>query len=262
MRIRWWQSIRSRMALGSVVLILLTSIVLALSALVTIFSFYEVDRKDQMDQLATMLATRIGDSVAQTQNVAMSAHHVLPASPMQNDYIPLVITHTRVKGVVRLTLAYPTNRGVTISANAYVRSVVLVYLKPGGYPVRTSDITSIGNAIKASFAGRPTVGEFAQNGSVGLPQPYVVTPIFRGGKSGQQVVGVLILTPLTNAPPPFLSSVGTVILVVSLAIAVLDCDDLRRNKDITIKNTATPATLRKLLLFIITPHFYSKLRKL
>jgi signal transduction histidine kinase len=221
MRIRWWQSIRGRMALGSVVLILLTSTVLALSALVAIFSFYEVDRKDQMDQLATSLAERIGESVVQTQSVATSAHRVLPTSPMQHDYIPLVITHTRVKGTVRLTLAYPTNRGVTISANAYVRSVVLVYLKPGSYSVRSGDITSIGNAVKAGFAGRPTVGEFAQNGAVGLPQPFVVTPIFRGGKSGQPVVGVLILTPLTNAPPPFLSSVGTVILIVSLAIAVL-----------------------------------------
>ncbi len=222
MRIRWWQSIRGRMALGSVVLILLTSTVLALSAIVAIFYFYDVDRKDQMDQLATSLAGRIGANEIQTKNVAVSANRVLPHSATENDYIPLVVRYAHGK----LALAYPAIRGVdvsTIKSGAYPRAVALVYLlRLANPPVRAGDTARLASAINKGFtAKQTTVGEFAQNGSLGLPQPYVVTPIFQGGTSDQPVVGVLILTPRSNAPPSFLSSVGTVILIVSLGIAVL-----------------------------------------
>ncbi|HEY7414109.1 MAG TPA: HAMP domain-containing sensor histidine kinase [Ktedonobacteraceae bacterium] len=218
MRIRWWQSIRGRMALGSVVLILLTSTVLALTAIIAIFYFYEVDRKDHMSQLATSLAGRIGASDKQADSLGISSRQVLSAPSQQSDYVPLVVKHTRAGTV----LAYPAYPGLTVTNNAYARNVVLVYLvKQENPPVRFGDVTKLSSAVKAAFMGQTTVSEFGQNGPLGLPQPYVVSPIFQGGTSGHPVVGVLILTPRTDALPSSLSSVGMMVLIVSLSIAVV-----------------------------------------
>ena len=56
---RWWQSIRWRLALGSVLLALLTTSLLALTALVVINYYYGADQQARLDTFASDKALNI-----------------------------------------------------------------------------------------------------------------------------------------------------------------------------------------------------------
>ena len=52
MRIRWWQSIRWRLALGSMLVALLATVLLTLSVILAIVYYYGVDQRQRLTSLA------------------------------------------------------------------------------------------------------------------------------------------------------------------------------------------------------------------
>lgn len=63
MNIRWWQSLRWRLALGSVFLVLLTMSSLALAAILVINNYYHGEQKKNLSQFASYEALRIKDEM-------------------------------------------------------------------------------------------------------------------------------------------------------------------------------------------------------
>src|SRR6266849_6275770 len=92
MRKRWWQSIRGRLALGSVLLILLTTGLLAFTAMLVTYFSYDVDRTKQMDQLAIDMAQHIGLDLPQSQNIlAAASRDILTVTSTRGEYLPIVV---------------------------------------------------------------------------------------------------------------------------------------------------------------------------
>src|SRR5437879_1649048 len=77
MQIRWWQSIRGRLGLGSALLALLTTTMLALTAIAVINYYYEVDQRNNLSQLANEKALYVGKYFAQNPRQNPKSNFVL-----------------------------------------------------------------------------------------------------------------------------------------------------------------------------------------
>jgi len=85
MRIRWWQSIRGRLVLGSVVLSLFATSLLALTAMLAVFYYYGVDQKSRMQDLARDRARSISTNYAHDDhNFSKATTDELPLATPQN----------------------------------------------------------------------------------------------------------------------------------------------------------------------------------
>ncbi|MGZ3643155.1 MAG: hypothetical protein ACXVCM_04820, partial [Ktedonobacteraceae bacterium] len=98
-RVRWWQSIRWRFALVSMLLVLLATALLAVSMIAAINYYYGVDVSQRLTNIAENTAQRIGVSDAQNGTLTAAVQSVLPTTPSQNaqnqDYLLLVINMNR-----------------------------------------------------------------------------------------------------------------------------------------------------------------------
>jgi signal transduction histidine kinase len=214
MRTRWWQSIRWRLALGSMLVSLLATALLALSVILAITYYYGVDQSNRLDSFAADSAQDIGLNFEQHPTLGTAAKNIFPNGLAQNyqgeQYLLIVLNH-------RDQVAYPhlgTNRtafavfGIAI-ADPNLHKGSLAALRP---------------AILSGQGGQVYTGQLGSSGPVALRRPYIVQPIFYGGNSKAAVVGVLLVTPLSaaeNALPPFLSAVGVTVLIATLGVAIL-----------------------------------------
>ncbi len=98
-RVRWWQSIRWRFALVSMLLVLLATALLAVSMITAINYYYGMDLSQRLTNIADNTAQRIGVSYTQNGSLTVAVNNVLPATPSQNaqnqDYLLLVININR-----------------------------------------------------------------------------------------------------------------------------------------------------------------------
>ena len=218
-RVRWWQSIRWRFALVSMLLVLLATALLAVSIIAAINYYYGVDLSQRLTNIADNTAQRIGVSYAQNGSLTVAVNNVLPATPSQNaqnqDYLLLVINMNRP-----LRLIYPSygkpNPGPGFTG------LLLALADPS---VQKGDFARISKAVAdARRYGRETIVDIGSNTPGSTPRPAVVQPIFDGGQTGNNVVGVLIITPRSaadNTVPPFLETIRIAILIVSASIVAL-----------------------------------------
>src|SRR5882724_8048865 len=113
MRMRWWQSIRWRLALGSALIALLATILLALTALAAIAYFYGTDQKDRMSEMAAERAQQVGIEYTQLKNLRRAANIVLPTLSTRNtqdqQYL-MVVFDRRGKIIHPLLVATAQNR--------------------------------------------------------------------------------------------------------------------------------------------------------
>ena len=98
MRIRWWQSIRWRLALGSMLVALLATVLLTLSVILAIVYYYGVDQRQRLTSLAADKAQSIGESYTQSNNnLYQAATNTLPHGLIQSfqgeQYLLIVINH-------------------------------------------------------------------------------------------------------------------------------------------------------------------------
>ena len=218
-RVRWWQSIRWRFALVSIMIALLATALLAVIMLVAINYYYGIDLRQRLTGIADTSAQRIGVSYAQNGSLPKAVNTVLPNTPSQNsqnsDYLLIVFnTTTRPPQLI-----YPrfgiARRGANFAA------LLLAITDPS---VQKGDFTKIINAVTNARNGVTTIDDIDTRSPGASPRPFVVQPIFDGGQSGNAVVGVLLVIPRSiadNTVPPFLMTIRIAILIVSAIIAVL-----------------------------------------
>ena len=220
--VRWWQSIRWRLALGSMLVALLATALLAMIMTAAINYYYGVDLRQRLTNIADNTAQRIGITYSQTGSLAAAVNTVLPSTPSQNaqnqDYLLLILNMNQNRTTPRLI--YPR------FGNAQPGTVFAELLIAIADPyVQKGDFARISKAVvDARRNGHPTINEIGTSGPGAAPRLFVVQPIFDGGQSGARVVGVLIVIPRSvadNTVPTFLQTIRLAILIVSASIAVL-----------------------------------------
>jgi signal transduction histidine kinase len=215
MRKRWWQSIRGRLALGSVLLILLTTGLLAFTAMLVTYFSYDIDRTRTMDQMAGQMAAQIGQDLAQNR-LAVAAKDNLTVTATRGQYLPIVVS--RGGQLIYPTPPFKASNGSTI----YPRNPVIASLiKLTGSPIPKSDAIELRADIRLALSGHSKTDKLGHGGPLGLPEPFIVRPIYDYALVSRPIVGVLILTPRTGDLPVFITSVGRIVLIASLVIAVL-----------------------------------------
>src|SRR5260370_38244145 len=80
MRVRWWQSIRWRLALGSMLVALLATALLASAVIVAINYYYTVDLRERLSTIGSNTAQRMGMSYALSERPSRAVSEALPAT--------------------------------------------------------------------------------------------------------------------------------------------------------------------------------------
>src|SRR5205823_14457953 len=83
-RVRWWQSIRWRFALVSMLLVLLATALLAVSMITAINYYYGMYLSQRLTNIADNTAQRIGVSYTQNGSLTLAVNNELPANPTYN----------------------------------------------------------------------------------------------------------------------------------------------------------------------------------
>lgn len=214
--VHWWHSIRWRLALGSMLVALLATTLLAIIINVTVNLSYGGDQHQQVLAIANDDAARIGKNYIYTKDLAHSAEATVPNFLTQEsageEYLQLVYTISRPSRLI-----YPRlSSGKIVPA-----SFLLATADPNA---QTGDYTKISLAITAAHRGQTTDDEIDQRTPGAAPRPFVVEPIYAGGENTAAVVGVLLVIPrsaVDNTVPPFLASVRRSIFFAALAVALL-----------------------------------------
>jgi signal transduction histidine kinase len=221
-QVRWWQSIRWRLALGSMLVALLATALLAVIVIAAINYYYGVDLRQRLTDIANNTAQHIGISYAQSGNLTTAVNSVLPNTPSQNsqnsDYLLLIFNMNRLNPL-KPHLIYP-HFGIAPPPVGFA-AILLAITDPSA---QKGDFAKISRAVGNARSGVTTIDEIGTRGPGASPRPFVVQPIFDGGQSGTTIVGVLLVIPRSladNTVPPFLMTIRLAILVVSAIIAVL-----------------------------------------
>ena len=219
--VRWWQSIRWRLALGSMLVALLATALLAMIMTAAINYYYGVDLRQRLTNIADNTAQRIGVTYSQSGSLVAAVNTVLPSTPSQNtqnqDYLLLILNMNPNRPP---RLIYP--RFGNAQPGTVFTELLIAIADPA---VQKGDFARISRAVvDARRNGHPTINEIGTSGPGATPRLFVVQPIFDGGQSGARVVGVLIVIPRSvadNTVPTFLQTIRLAILIVSASIAVL-----------------------------------------
>lgn len=215
MRVHWWQSIRWRLALGSMLIALLATALLAVILTITITYSYSSDQSRQLATLANDTAGRVGRNFVHTDNLFLAAQETVPGLSSPNtaneQFLQLVYSATTPS-----KLTYPRLNGKSLPLQLVVTA--------NDPALQRGDFLKIQQAIRSAHEGVSTTAEIGSRGPGGSSRPFVVEPIFEGGYTGNPIVGVLLVIPrssVDNTLPPFLATVRQSILYVALIVAVL-----------------------------------------
>src|SRR6267154_4904289 len=94
MKDHWWQSIRWRLALGSTLVALLATVLLASSILIIINNSYSTNQRQLLTSLASDTAYRVGLAYGRSHQLLQAARETVPGMSAQNQsgeqYLQLV----------------------------------------------------------------------------------------------------------------------------------------------------------------------------
>jgi signal transduction histidine kinase len=206
MRIPWWQSIRWRLALGSMLVALLAVTLLALAAIFSVTYYYGVEQRDHLDSLAAESAQQIGANYPASKNLSQAAALAFAALGRsqrgQNQGYAAIVLNRFYDRVYPLPIAGPQRAlaGLPKAAQDGLRLAVI--------------------KAQQGIASDDDLG----GGLAAAPRPYAAQPIHEGGQSSAPVIGVLIMIPraaLSNTASPFLATTSQFVFIASLIVAVL-----------------------------------------
>ena len=206
MRIRWWQSIRWRLALESMLVVLSAITLLALTAILSFAYYYGVDQSDRLNMIATDSAQQIGMNYTLSNNLHDAAVASLPAILVKSQ-------RTQNQGYLVIVLNRFNQR---VYSNTLLQRGTFAGLPRGALGKIRIDV------FKAQ-QGIATTDDLGIGGLAAL-RPFEVLPIRVNGQSDGAVIGVLIMVPrsvLANNIPPFLTTTSQFVLIASLIVAVL-----------------------------------------
>ncbi len=213
---RWWQSIRWRLALGSMLVALLATFLLASIILFIINISYGGDQRQQLTNLANGTAYRIGKNFTRTNNLYLASQEAVPGLATQNttgeEYLQLVFDAARPAKLI-----YPRgSNGQTLPTQLLVAAT-----DPS---VRSGDFVKISQAIRVAHNGVSTTDTIGAHGPGSSARPFVVEPIFADAQTSNPVIGILLVIPrsaVDNTTPPFLATVRLAVFIVALVVALL-----------------------------------------
>src|SRR5258706_2258506 len=216
MRVRWWQSIRWRLALGSMLVALIATALLTLAVIIAINYYYGADERQRLIDTANNTSQRLGVSYSQNGNLVKAVNNVLPNTAQQNaeneDNLLLIFNNNRPAQLI-----YPH-----IGKGRPLTSALLVEATDPS--IQQGDYTKLATAVFNARFGTMTVDHLGNSTPGTSARLFVVEPIFAGGQSGGKVVGVLVITPRFAAAdtiPPFIATVRQFILIAAIVVAVL-----------------------------------------
>jgi signal transduction histidine kinase len=218
-RVHWWQSIRWRLALVSILVALLATTLLAIAVIVAINYYYGADQRQRLTDIAGGTAQRVGESYAQSGSLMKAVNDILPNTATQNaqnqDYLSIILSANRSPRLI-----YPRYGNVQQRPATFTGMLVAI-TDP---TAQKGDYAKLAVAIAQARRGTTTIGQIGTSGPGASPRLFVAEPIFAGGQSSSTVVGILIVLPRSaaeNTVPPFLATVSTFTLIASAIIAVL-----------------------------------------
>jgi len=230
MRIRWWQSIHWRLILGSVLLSLFVTTMLALSAFIAIVRFYTNDEQNHLTQIARSNAHKMGVDYALSggwyaalqpgSNTAYVRkdfpNTAMIRSDQGDDYLFFILAHNN-------QLAYPklSQANAAPYALAFMQRLRFSLSHPNN---TNPSMVSLHTAVSQAQQGKLSIGEVDQPYLGILPRAFVAVPITADGQGNASVVGVLVMTPRFAASdtfPPFLQAIGQSVFFTGIIVAVL-----------------------------------------
>jgi signal transduction histidine kinase len=217
-RVHGWQSIRWRLALGSMLVALLATALLAIIMVILVDISYTGDQRQQLTNLADSTATNVGKNYTRTKNdLLLASEEAVPNLSTQSatgeNYLQLIYNaETPAK------LVYPhTENGKTLPS-----SLIVLAVDPS---IQNKDSQKISLAIRQAHRGIATTTQtVGSNGPGSSSRPFVVEPIFGNAQSTNPIVGILLVIPrsaVDNTLPPFLAAMQQAILMASLIVAIL-----------------------------------------
>jgi signal transduction histidine kinase len=212
-RTGWWRSIRWRLALGSMLVALLATMLLAGILLVIINISYESDQSQQLTHLANDSAGRVGINYTRTHSLYLASQEAVP-----------VAAHNAT-GEQYLQLVYGPSTGLVYprltKSQTLPRSLIVLAADPS---LGANDYTKIRQAVTAARTGTATTGTIGSRGPVGSARPFAVVPIYADAQTTNPIIGILLVIPrsaVDNTTPPFLASVRVAVFLVALVVAAL-----------------------------------------
>ena len=248
MRIRWWQSIRWRLAIVSAFLVLLATSVLALTAILVTGYSYGADQQHiqaaLVEQLAQENQTNLANALMQEQggNKEVSSTDLvkvasavvknsLPSSDQQ--FMVLIFgPHSMpiypswiingVQSSVSSTSSAPNGSGNALfpAMRKARESAIYEALRLGNPSIQPSDFNKLKAAVSQTFSAHIAVDdEFGRDNAVGYAQPFSVRPLLLA----ERLVGALVVTALKPASKiqAFVKTAGFAVGISSLVIALL-----------------------------------------
>lgn len=218
MRVPWWRSIRWRLALGSILVSLLATTLLAITVIIAVNYYYGVDVRQRLTTFATNTAERLGASYTQNGTLPKAITSVLPETSAQatpgQEFLLLIFNQNR-------QLLYPHFGAGKKPPGQGVAALVLASNDPS---LQSGDYARLFAANVAAGQGTTTVDQIGQAGPVGSARLFAALPIYRGGQSGSAIIGTLVALPRSsaeNTAPPFLATMTEFVLVAAIIIAAL-----------------------------------------
>jgi Signal transduction histidine kinase len=233
MRIHWWKSIRWHLALGSVCIVLVATLLLTLTVLLAVRYNYVDEQQKHLDVFASEKAQTVGADYAYSlarlrghngthvtadppttatvklvwRNALNRAMSAAQQNTQQSASVYVLDTHEQLL----YPLAVPRNAEQTI-----------VRLAGTSYP--KADLQKLALAIDAALHQRTvTQGSLGQRLPRNTTLPFCVVPIFSEGLGDASAapIGVLVATAPTGSALSFLSIIGNAALWATLVIVLL-----------------------------------------
>lgn len=218
MQVPWWRSIRWRLAIGSILVSLVATTLLAIAVLVAVNYYYSVDLRQRLTTYASDTASRLGASYAQNGDLPKAINSVLPqisdGSAPDGTFLLLIFNRGR-------QLLYPHFALVKKPAGQGVAALVVAANDPS---LQGGDYARLFAANVAASQGKATIDQIGQAGPVGSARLFAALPIYIGGQSGAPIIGTLVALPRSaaeNTAPPFLATMTGFILIAAIIIAAL-----------------------------------------
>lgn len=230
MRMHWWQSIRWRLALGSMTVVILATAIMALSSILAIAYNYSNEQQRNLKGSANYNAQNIGANY--TYNQITNDQDLIKAIPgafsqrtdralagtgvitgNQGEYLFLVYDqHNRL--VYPLQKLWQNKRNFWYNIIRNVRRANIFH----------STKYNIYNALLQADKGAATSGDIGHVFFNLFPRSFIAEPIRSGDVPTAPVVGVLLMVPLSaanNTLPQFVIEASRVVLLVSIVVAIL-----------------------------------------
>ena len=186
MRMHWWQSIRWRLALASVTVVILATAIMTLSSILAIAHYYSKEQQQNLKQIAVDNAQRIGMHYTSDQNLVTAFNQAFPLRSTnralantglirgsQENYLFLVFNQANRR-------VYPPLKQVEANNPLFWRDIFKNLYDAAVLHKTTGYGASLYNALLQADKGTETSGDIGPGYLRLFPRLFIVEPIRSG----------------------------------------------------------------------------------